>query len=349
MRQGSFSLLWAMLTVVIQTCNRPEMLRDALFSISGQTKLDCIDKIIVSENGGNPESGSVCDSFSVLPIEYVLQDPPLPISDHLVSLQGRVATPFTALLHDDDWWLPDHVESCLLGLQATQSIASFANFSEAGSTLHPLTSSYKAPRIWAATGFDFSRNQIAMSYVQNFLVCLLDSTYHFSTCIGDSEAFWLSICKAISSNPYDCDRTFPIFLGELGSVVYSTKVSAVVRAHPGQDSLRPIYHEEGGFLKAKTTETLAIFFPAAVREAALLFNEILVPGLNDQEFEGMMAYLPWEQKHALSSICGLYGRQGQPLTEIGFQPRSTTSPLSFSQRVIFNLKCRLRPILYGAP
>jgi len=337
-----------MLTIVIQTCNRPWMLRDALISVSGQTKIECIDKVIVSENGGNQESGSVCDSFPALPIDYVFQDPPLPVTDHLVSLQSRVKSPLTALLHDDDWWLPNHIKTSLLALQATKSIASFANFSEAGSTLHPLTSSYKAPRIWAATGFDFSRNQIAMSYVQNFLVCLLDSSYHFSTCVGNTDAFWLAICKAISNNAYDCDRTFPVFLGELGSIVYNTKVSAVVRTHPDQDSLRPIYHAEGGSLKAKTTQSLALSFPTAIHDAAALFNQVLVPKLNEQELEGMMACIPWEQKQVLSSICGLYGRQGQPLTEIGYQAKLKTVPLSFSQRLIFNLKCRLKPMLHSA-
>lgn len=337
-----------MLTVVIQTCNRPLMLRDALISIAGQTKSSCIEKVIVSENGGNYESRSVCSSFSSLPIDYLFQDPPLAITDHLVSLQSRVTTPLTALLHDDDWWLPDHIEASLLALQATKSIACFANHSEAGSPLHPLTSSYKAPRIWAATGFDFSRDHIAMSYVQNFLVCLLDSTYHFSTCVGDTKPFQLAISKAISNNAYDCDRTFPIFLGELGSIVYNPNVSTVIRIHPTQDSLRPIYHEKGGSLKAETTQSLATSFPAAVHDAALLFNQVIVPGLNDQELEGIMACLPWEQKHALSSICGFCGRQGEPLNEIGFQPRSTAASPSFSERAIFNLKCRLKAVLHRA-
>ncbi len=337
-----------MITIVITTSNRPEMLRDALNSVYAQTKPVLIEKVIVSENGGNRNSGKVCESFSKLPIEYIFQDPQLPVGDHLLSLQSRVTTPLTALLHDDDWWLPDHVESSLLALTATQAIASVTNFSEAGSLLHPLTSSYKAPRVWAATGFDFSRDQIVMSFAQNFLVCLLDSTYHFSTYVAETKAFFSAVDSASSHNAYDTDRTFPIFLSELGSIVFNTKVSAVIRTHPDQDSLRPIYYEVGGSLKAKTTEFLANNFPSAVRDAAVLFNQVLVPGLNDQELEGMMAYLPWEQKQALSSICGFYGRQGQPLTEIGYQAKPKTVPLSLSQRLIFNLKCRLKPILYGA-
>jgi hypothetical protein len=324
------------------------MLREALNSVSGQTKLAMIEKIIVSENGSNRNSGLVCDSFSALPIEYVIQDPPLTSSENGIFLLSRVTTPLTAILHDDDWWLPNHIETSLLALQATHAIASVTNFSEAGSLLHPLTSSYKAPRIWAATGFDFSRDQITLSFVQNFLVCLLDSSYHFSTYVGDTNAFHAAIAKSCSDNAYDTDRTFPIYLGDSGPIVFNTQVSAVIRTHPGQDSLRPIYYEVGGSLKAKTTEFLASNFPAAVRDAAALFNQVLVPGLNDQELEGMMASLPWEQKQALSSFCGLYGRQGEPLTEIGYQGRPRTDPQSFSQRLIFNLKCRLKPILYGA-
>jgi len=106
----------------------------------------------------------------------------------------------------------------------------------------------------------------------------------------------LAIAKACSNNAYDTDRTFPIFLGELGTIAYNTKVSAVVRTHPEQDSIPPVYHEVGVSFKAITIELLATSFPSAVRDSALLFNQVLVPGLNDQELEGMMAYLPWEQK-----------------------------------------------------
>ena len=96
---------------------------------------------------------------------------------------------------------------------------------------------------------------------------------------------------------------------------------------------------------ANTTELLATAFPAAVRDAALLFNQAFVQGLSHYEFEAMMDYLPWEQKNALSLICGFNGRQGRPLADIGARPGVKAVPLSFSRRVVSGLKRRLKSLL----
>lgn len=335
-----------MLTVVICTCNRPEMLRDALDSVSRQTRLDCIEKILVSENGGNQGSRHVCESFPALPIEYVFQDPPHPIINHLRSLRTRIKTPFLAMLHDDDWWLSDHIESSVSAITATHSIAAFSNFAEAGSLRHPLVSSYKAPRIWAATEFDFSRDYIVLNHVQNFCICLMDTSYHYSTYVGDTNACWMALDQALASaNIYDNDRTFPIFLGTLGSILYRPKVTAVVRTHPGQDSLRPIYYEKGGSMKAATTEWLLTNFPDDTREAATLFNEVVAPGLTDLELEGMMSYLPWEQKQSLFEHCGFNLHKFLNPPPNNLPGRFTIESISFRQLVAFKVKCRLKAML----
>ncbi|MEB3166078.1 MAG: glycosyltransferase family A protein [Cyanobacteriota bacterium] len=330
-----------MLTVVVCTCNRPEMLEQALLSLSRQTRADLIAKVIVSENGGNRASEAVCSRYPSLPIEYFYQDPPRPITEHIPSLKPSVDSPFIAILHDDDWWLPDHVEASLEALRQGHAVAVFSHFVEANSPRHPQVSSYKAPRVWAASGFDFSREVIGLTRVQNLLIHLLDSSFHYSTFVGDTRCCWQALESALASgNPYDNDRTFPLFLRELGPLVYRPAASVVVRTHPGQDSLDPVYRESGGQMKAATTAWMRSSFPDLFEEAVAYFHNQMKPGLTEQELNGVMNYLPTEQLVALVELCGL------DLTQVLAQrlpPAAAAAPSPW-QAMVFQLKCRLKPI-----
>lgn len=337
-----------MLTVVICTCNRPELLRDALDSVAAQNRIDLISKVIVSENGANRGSETICQEFARLPIDYVFQDPPLPIVDHFVSLRPRVETPWIAILHDDDWWLPDHIGLSIEALQKTEALVCFANFVEAGSTHHPWLSSYKAPRIWALSGFDFNRSFIQLSPVQNAAICLFDSSYHYSTCVVDTNACWAAFAQALSTgNAYDNDRTFPFLLGIANGVVYRPVISAVIRTHPGQDSLRAVYHRDGGAIKAQTTQWLQANFPDLIQKAATLFNQQVVPALSQAELEGLYATLPDEQKQALHAICGFEGTKLSFDTLAPSPERFTIESVPLRRVIVFRMKCRIKELLAG--
>jgi glycosyltransferase involved in cell wall biosynthesis len=125
------------LTVIICTCNRPVFLREALASIERQSAVQCIDKVIVSENGMTRRSEVICAAFSSFPVEYIYQEQKLLYREHLHWLFGRVTTPYVALLHDDDWWTEDHLSESLLALEEQDCIGVFSNFYEAASTRHP--------------------------------------------------------------------------------------------------------------------------------------------------------------------------------------------------------------------
>src|SRR5450631_3615593 len=93
-----------MITVLLCTFNRPEMLREALESVRQQTAHTAIARIVVSENSMNEESGSICDEFSDLPVVYVRQRPPVAPLLHVKTIWSLVESPLVAILHDDDWW-----------------------------------------------------------------------------------------------------------------------------------------------------------------------------------------------------------------------------------------------------
>src|SRR5258708_34849094 len=99
------------ITVVIPGVGRPQFLPDLLTSIEKQTALSRIVEVIVSEDGGNHRLESITSRFKNLPIRYVAREAPLGfLGHHQVLLCKEAQTPLTALLHDDDWWAPEHLE-----------------------------------------------------------------------------------------------------------------------------------------------------------------------------------------------------------------------------------------------
>ncbi|MEB3167508.1 MAG: glycosyltransferase family A protein [Synechococcaceae cyanobacterium] len=332
-----------MLTVVICTCNRPEYLRQALQSIRDQTALASIAKVIVSENGADERSRAICESgFPDLPIQYKYQDPVLPVDKHFASHRADVETAYVAILHDDDWWLPTHVENALAELGQNNGVATFANHFLAESERHFFVSSYRNPPIWLLSGRDFSKPAARVAPLNNFLICLINACYHFSTFIGRTEACWSSLASAVADgNIYDTDRTFPIFLGQQGPVSYLTKPSAVIRTHPGQDSLQEVYRNEGGALMAQTTLSIKKLFPTQTEAAAALFNQEIKPCLSTQELDLIQRYLPLEQLVALQEGCGF------DLAEVitTRQQASAAAKARQSPSLLFRLKCKLKPML----
>ncbi|MFN9624325.1 MAG: glycosyltransferase family 2 protein [Cyanobacteriota bacterium] len=331
-----------MLTVVICTCNRPEFLRKALQSVQAQTALSRISKVIVSENGGVNASQSICETeFPSLPIDFIFQDPPRAPGEHFLSLESRVSTPYLAILHDDDWWLPHHIQSSLEALSATNSLASFSNYDYSRGPSYYRSSTYRAPVIWAFSGFDFDKPVIPLDPVQVFLLGLVDANFHFSSFVGEAFACWSGVRGSVSDgNIYDTDRAFPIFVSQKGPICYLPEVSTVVRVHPGQDSLREIYRQKSGELMAKTTASLQSQFPELAADAAAYYNGFIKEHLSLEDFESLLAHLPLEQLQALSGECGLDVAEALRRRTPYVPPKTT-----LIEAVVFRAKCTLKPIV----
>ena len=284
------------------------MLKDALASVGSQTSVHSIAKVIISENGKNRASENVCSDFSSIPIEYHYQENTLPVLKHIQLLLSKVSSEYVAFLHDDDWWASNHLELALTALNDGNCSSVFTNFVETASPKHPFTVSYKSFRIWALTGRDFSRNVIQLSQANNFLNCLVDSSYHFSTFVGTTNSCVQSWDKVVlSQNDYDCDRTFPIFLGEVGNVAYIPASTTFIRIHSNQDSARADYvaNDTGWKLKAATTEWIAKYYPELLVEARELFNGHVLPNLESKEIDNLLGPIGEAQKEALAIICKL--------------------------------------------
>src|SRR5580658_10308150 len=100
------------ITVVIPAAGRPQFLSCLLDSIQRQSAIDRVAEIIVSEDSGNRESKNIVAKFKELPIRYVSRESPLGfLGHHKALLCDEARSPLTALLHDDDWWAPQHLET----------------------------------------------------------------------------------------------------------------------------------------------------------------------------------------------------------------------------------------------
>jgi hypothetical protein len=281
------------------------MLREALESVRRQTARQAIQQVVVSENCTANDSKTICDEFRDLPITYVQQKPPVSELNHLKQIWGLVRCPRVAFLHDDDWWLPEHLQAALTALEANDDCAAvFANFYDTGGPSHPFQVSNKAWRVWIGADCDFSKPVLLLDDVAVFLSCLLDASFHYSTLVGRSDAVWAAYTRLVATgNPFDTDRTFPIFLGAHGRVAYLTKPSAMIRRHAGQAFKRPEYKYKSWQLKSETTKWLLQTERAKVFQAAARFNSIakrVPPGL----FAEMCDVIGEPQRSTLIEDCG---------------------------------------------
>lgn len=264
-------------TVVICTCDRYQMLVDALESVRRQTQRAAIARVVVSENSLSEQSRSVCTEFKDLPLVYVQQRPPIAPLLHLEALRDLVETPLMAILHDDDWWAPRHLESALDALQADEEcVAVYSSFFE---TFGPrgycwLNQSYYFS--WLAAGGDFSQSVAYLDPASVMLSCLINVGLHYSTVVGRTDAMWDASSRNIArKNAFDNDRTFPVFLSRHGSVGYVTAPEVFVRNHPFRDAWTAEHLSRGHMVMAQaTTRWLLQSYPEEVAGAAKKFKRL---------------------------------------------------------------------------
>lgn len=98
-------------SVVVPTCNRAPLLREALASIRALEGPDLVFEIIVGDNGAPGPGAQVAAEFGAI---HVPLDRPGAGAARNAAL-ARASAPYVAFLDDDDVWLADHVR-CHLDL-----------------------------------------------------------------------------------------------------------------------------------------------------------------------------------------------------------------------------------------
>src|SRR3974390_1990661 len=105
-------------SVIVPTCGRPTLLREALASIRVLEGSDLFFEVLVGDNGVAPETPTIAEEFGAIYLK---------VSARGVSAARnaglRVATgEYLAFLDDDDVWLPGSIRPHMAHLEAHPSL-----------------------------------------------------------------------------------------------------------------------------------------------------------------------------------------------------------------------------------
>lgn len=224
--------------VVIPTTNRPDMLRTALASIRRQTAYSCIKTVLVSENSREIDgTAAVCREFgSELPLRLVHREPSLSPNDHARQLlTGNYSEPILAILHDDDWWAPEHLARSIEAMTATSSVACYSGFFNVQNESAIITCDNNA-LFWLGSGFDRMDRVWALDFTQMALSSLPATPGRYSTLVAQTTVLRESSYVLGLGNPFDTDRMLSVALAERGRVAVYPAPSVYIRYHRGQGS-----------------------------------------------------------------------------------------------------------------
>lgn len=101
-------------SVIVPTCNRPALLREALASIRALEGETYAFEILVGDNGSAPETQAAAEEFGALHIKVERTGAGAARNAGLMAATGD----YLAFLDDDDAWLPGHLRDQLSLLDA---------------------------------------------------------------------------------------------------------------------------------------------------------------------------------------------------------------------------------------
>jgi hypothetical protein len=246
------------ITVVIPTRGRPAMLRQALRSVRMQTALARVSLVLVSENGGSRDSESVAREFDDLPLKYVWRAQPMASFEHFLALTSELPdATWTAMLHDDDWWGPTHLEDAFAALAAVpEAGAYFANHFAVESESAPLgINPYSA--CWYAAGFPRLDEIWKMDRLAMAVACLAVTPSHYSALVTRTAHFRQCAWVHSLRNPFDGDRLMMFALSRFGITLYNCMPRVFVRLHSGQDWRSFTWSEQVACMSSTTERVIS--------------------------------------------------------------------------------------------
>jgi glycosyltransferase involved in cell wall biosynthesis len=223
--------------VLIPTVNRPHYLETALESVARQTAIGRIKEVRVMENGGDRRSETLCSRFADrLPIRYIFRQPCLtPLEHGRLLINEPFAGRYLSILHDDDWWGPEHLGSSLSALEAHGAIACYSAFFDVDGERSPLACDGSL-MFWIGSGFQPVTRDWVLDLSSVLVSNLAGTPGRYSTIVAEAEVFRESASAMLDlDNRFDNDRMLTVELGRRGKVVYIPVPNAFIRAHPGQD------------------------------------------------------------------------------------------------------------------
>ena len=242
-----------MVTVLLPTFRRGSLLRAALRSIADQTAVNKIDRVIVSENGGDRESGKTCENFARLPITYVFREPMLSAMEHgRLLYEEHAGSDYTCVLHDDDAWFPHHVENGLVALESHPEAVLYGTsfLCNDGIRLFDGNSDVYA---WFGGNFPAAEPSVwKMDESAVLLANIFNMVVHYSSMIARTSALTEAAKIFERKNPYDNDRELLHAFSRQGTVLFNKRYGVAVRVEGERDTDR-FAREEKNRRMAETT------------------------------------------------------------------------------------------------
>jgi glycosyltransferase involved in cell wall biosynthesis len=102
---GMETIIQRKISVVVPTCDRPALLREALASIRALEGPDMIFEILIGDNGHAPETPALAEEFGAIYLKVSKRGPSAARNVGLWAATGE----FLAFLDDDDVWLPGNL------------------------------------------------------------------------------------------------------------------------------------------------------------------------------------------------------------------------------------------------
>ena len=224
-----------MISILLPTAARPEMLRTALQSIANQTALARVGRVFVSENGSDRRSEDVCASFPQLPITYLFRDPVSAMEHGRILFQQYPERAYTAVLHDDDWWAPEHLQRASDLLEANPDAVAYNSGHYIVENENSLLACDNNLFAWFGSNFRPHGAPWTLSRSDVLLGLLLGTMSHYSTSVIRTENFRRASTIFDLGNPYDNDRMLTFALSAQGQIIFNPTPGVFIRRHQGQD------------------------------------------------------------------------------------------------------------------
>ena len=212
------------------------MLRTALQSVAGQTAQARIGRVFVSENGSDRRSEAVCAEFPTLPITYLFRDHPVSAMEHgRIMSQQYPEGKYTAVLHDDDWWGPEHLQRAFDLLEANPDAVAYNSGHYIVESENSLLACDNNLFAWFGSNFHSHATPWILFRSDVLLALLLGTMSHYSTSVIRTENLRKAAVIFDLGNPYDNDRMLTFALSAQGQIIFNPTPGVFIRRHQGQD------------------------------------------------------------------------------------------------------------------
>ena len=199
-----------LLTVVIPTRNRPDLLALCLRSVF--EKQTCHPRVVVSDNS-HPSAPDIEPLRSRYGFEYVRQSGTLSIVEHFNACLAMARTRWVLLLHDDDELYPE----CLTTLGPYLAQCNDVGIVVGG--VERIDADGNIVGQWVHGDFDIHRGEAAV-----LALGLNRHPYAPSTILDVSEALRLGGYRTVGDFPLPADSTLDLSLAYLHGVVFLPEV-----------------------------------------------------------------------------------------------------------------------------